>query len=390
MEKIIINEDFKNWLTPLTFQEIDNLKQSILTEGCRDALILWNGILIDGHNRYKICIENDIPYTTITKDFADKNEVLKWIDSNQLSRRNLTDEQRSFLYGRLSKINKQEGFKGNKYTNVVRDKMSLTTNQQSVAEDLGISTKTLQRDEQYTDAVEKIATTFGTDFKNKILAGQSNLTKQDTIAVSKMEPEKQQSIIDKIETGVAKNLKEAQHKEKIEEKKFEVLSMPDGIYDLVYCDPPWRYDFAETNNRQIENQYPTMSVEDICNMKLPILNDNCLLLMWATAPKLLEAIKVIDAWGFTYKTHAIWDKNIQGMGYWFRGQHELLLVATKGKYSPPEPEFRNSSVYTEQRTKHSTKPIYYYEWIEQAFKYSKKIELFSRNKRSEWEVWGNE
>lgn len=169
----------------------------------------------------------------------------------------------------------------------------------------------------------------------------------------------------------------------------KTVELPEGIFNIIYCDPPWQYDFAETDNRKIENQYPTMTVEELCELKLPTLATDCLLLMWATSPKLCEALKVIEAWGFTYKTHCIWDKGKIGMGYWFRGQHELLMVATKGNFSPPESDFRYSSVYREAREGHSVKPDFYYEWIDEAFKGSK-IELFARSKREGWEAWGNE
>lgn len=178
-------------------------------------------------------------------------------------------------------------------------------------------------------------------------------------------------------------IRESQHSDK------KPTELPEGIFNIIYCDPPWQYDFAETDNRKIENQYPTMTVEELCEMKLPTFATDCLLLMWATSPKLCEALQVVQAWGFNYKTHSIWDKEKIGMGYWFRGQHELLIVATKGNFSPPEPDYRNSSVYREAREGHSVKPSFYYDWIDSAFQGSK-IELFARSKREGWEAWGNE
>lgn len=105
-------------------------------------------------------------------------------------------------------------------------------------------------------------------------------------------------------------------------------------YQVIYADPPWRYDFSKSNSREIENQYPTMTVEEICALDVPS-STNSVLYLWATAPKLREALQVMDAWGFEYKSQMVWDKEILGMGYWFRGQHEILLVGTKGKFSPP-------------------------------------------------------
>lgn len=159
--------------------------------------------------------------------------------------------------------------------------------------------------------------------------------------------------------------------------------------NLVLADPPWRYDFAETDSRQIENQYPSATVEEIIDMS-PDTEPDCVLFMWATVAKLPEAMRVLDGWGFEYKTSAVWDKEKIGMGYWFRGQHELLLVATKGTFSPPDESVRVSSVFREARKKHSEKPECVYEWIETAFPQAKKLEMFCRNHRAGWEAVGNE
>lgn len=160
--------------------------------------------------------------------------------------------------------------------------------------------------------------------------------------------------------------------------------------NLVLADPPWKYDFAETDNRQVENQYPTATVSEIIDME-PETETDCVLFLWATVAKLTEALEVMDGWGFQYKTHAVWDKGKIGMGYWFRGQHELLLVGTKGQFSPPETDQRVSSVFNESRaSKHSKKPECVYKWIESAFPEAKKLEMFCREPRKGWEVFGNE
>jgi len=160
-------------------------------------------------------------------------------------------------------------------------------------------------------------------------------------------------------------------------------------YQIIYADPPWRYDFSKSDSREIENQYPTMSVDEICALNVPSTK-NAVLYLWATAPKLREALKVMESWGFEYKTHAIWDKKIIGMGYWFRGQHELLLVGVKGKYSPPTPSYRIPSVYEEKRSKHSKKPQAIKDHITGWTGNSSKLEMFARTKSMGWDVWGNE
>lgn len=162
-------------------------------------------------------------------------------------------------------------------------------------------------------------------------------------------------------------------------------------YEIILADPPWRYNFCRSPTRRIENQYPTLTVSQIelLGKSIPAAADSVLFL-WATAPKLLESLAVMEAWGFRYRTHAVWDKKIMGMGYWFRGQHELLLVGTKGKYSPPRPSDRISSVISHRRGRHSRKPTDVQVWIEKAFPHARKLELFARNRREGWAIWGDE
>ena len=183
-----------------------------------------------------------------------------------------------------------------------------------------------------------------------------------------------------------KDLREEKKRRDNESKP--AVGLPDGEFDLILADPPWRYDDA-TPNRKVENHYPTMCQEQLTDMEVPAAAD-CVLLMWATAPKVVEAIELIDAWGFEYKTQAVWDKQKIGMGYWFRGQHEILMVATKGNATPPDQNQRVSSVFSEKRGKHSEKPECVYEWIERAFGRSSKCELFARLTREGWKSWGNE
>lgn len=166
-------------------------------------------------------------------------------------------------------------------------------------------------------------------------------------------------------------------------------------YDVIYADPPWRYDFSKSDSRGV--QYETMGLNEIMSLRVPS-EDNSVLYIWTTAPKLLEALDVIDAWGFSYKTHAIWDKEKMGMGYWFRGQHELLLVATKGKFSPPQQDVRIGSVIRQKRGKHSQKPMSFRDMISKWFPDKRKLELFARGRDGffpnyeyeGWDVYGNE
>jgi N6-adenosine-specific RNA methylase IME4 len=136
-----------------------------------------------------------------------------------------------------------------------------------------------------------------------------------------------------------------------------------------------------------------MSVEEICAlapMVIDLAADDCVLFMWATAPKLREALAVIQAWGFEYKTHGIWRKRRLGMGYYFRSVHELLLVATRGSPGVPAAEDRPRSVFDGTHGRHSKKPFAAYLMIERMYPDARKIELFTRDQRAGWDVRGNE
>jgi N6-adenosine-specific RNA methylase IME4 len=164
-----------------------------------------------------------------------------------------------------------------------------------------------------------------------------------------------------------------------------------GTYDVILADPPWRYDFANGYRRAIENHYPTMANEEIQQLDVRSLaSPHAVLFLWATAPKLEEALDVMRAWGFKYVSNAVWDKEKMGMGHWFRMQHELLLIGRlKKTRSTPVPA-RQRSVFREARTTHSTKPQCVYEWIERGWPHANKLELFARRPRTGWDVWGNE
>jgi N6-adenosine-specific RNA methylase IME4 len=167
-----------------------------------------------------------------------------------------------------------------------------------------------------------------------------------------------------------------------------------GKYAVLYADPPWRYESGTTDgDRAIENHYPTLPLEEICALPVSdIAHDNAVLFLWATAPKLAEAMQVISAWGFSYRTEMIWLKDKIGMGYHVRAKHEPLLIAKRGVLPPPPTEARPESVVQAPRREHSAKPPKFYDLIDAMYPGVHKIELFARAPaaRPFWSVWGNQ
>jgi ParB-like chromosome segregation protein Spo0J len=96
MDKFKIDPEISKLIPPLATEELRGLELSIKQEGCRDALVVWceKGVLLDGHNRYRICKKQGVPFRTTTISFTGSEEAKKWVIRNQLARRNLTDFQR--------------------------------------------------------------------------------------------------------------------------------------------------------------------------------------------------------------------------------------------------------------------------------------------------------
>ena len=176
--------------------------------------------------------------------------------------------------------------------------------------------------------------------------------------------------------------------------QLEITETPDLAtlthFPILYVDPPWRYDHVESPDaRQIENHYPTMTAAELEALELPAADDS-VLLMWATSPKLAEAITLMGVWGFEYRTCMVWVKDRIGMGYYARQRHELLLIGKRGNLPVPDADRRPDSVQEYPRGPHSAKPHEFYDLIESMWPGTPKVELFARNRREGWASWGNQ
>ena len=185
LQEIVIDEEFRGLLPPLDGETYAQLEQNIIRNGCRDSLVLWGNILIDGHNRYEICLKHDIPFNTIVKDFAHREEALIWIISTQVSRRNLTPLQLSHFRGLHYHADKRiiggnlHGI--NQYNEDVRHSdaqpKSLPTKVR-LAEQYHVSPKTIERDAKVASAIETIGQTSPAA-RRMILTGETSIDKKN-------------------------------------------------------------------------------------------------------------------------------------------------------------------------------------------------------------------
>ena len=192
--------------------------------------------------------------------------------------------------------------------------------------------------------------------------------------------------------------KKFKHIKTQEVKKEKASSLPQGTYNVIYADPPWQYNNSIGKWGPANSHYSTMPTADICALSEKIelsIAENAVLFLWATNPFLEDALQVIDSWGFEYKTNIVWVKTeLQkpGSGFYVRGRHELLLIATKGSFTPLDQNISPpiGSVIESPVQEHSKKPGQIYEIIEKLYPKCNYIELFARNKKEGWQQWGDE
>jgi len=223
-----IKEEFKKLIPPLTPDEYKQLETNCIEEGIRDAIITWNGYIIDGHNRYKIAQDWQLSFKTISKNFDTEYDVVEWMLVNQLGRRNITPEQKSYLIGKKYENEKQ------KHGGAREQNVPLKT-AEKIGNEVGISHIQVKRNEQFAKGVDKM----NDDLKNVVLQGKSSLNKQDIQIIAKAEPtfiattEKQ--IIEK-----AKELKEQKAQEfkaKIEQRiEQKTQEQPISIDEQILFD----------------------------------------------------------------------------------------------------------------------------------------------------------
>ena len=383
--------------------EFDALRDDIAAHGVREPVVLFEGEILDGRNRYRAALAAgvDCPFQNY-----EGNDPAALVVSLNIHRRHLTESQRAMAAAKLA--NMPQGYRRDvePYANLQKVEAPLfpaeaftsspvLTSQSDAARMLNVSPRSVAN-------AKKVQDTAAPELVQAVEQGIASVSAAADVA--ELPVEQQAEIVAKGEKEIlaaAKTIRaqKASKSRVARLEKIEEISRGNQELDLsatfpvIYADPPWRYENPPLGggNREIENHYPTMSLEEICALPVSeMAATDAMLYMWATAPKLEECFKVITAWGFEYRTHMVWDKEKIGMGYHTRSQHELLLICKRGQIPPPEAGTQPSSVYREARGAHSAKPIFFYEMIEAAYPNLAKVELFCRSPREGWTVWGNQ
>jgi N6-adenosine-specific RNA methylase IME4 len=364
-EDLRIDEEFSALIPPLTDDERKQLEANLLAEGCRDPLVIWQkeGLLLDGHNRVRICREHHIAFDVRKISLPDRDAAKVWIIRNQFGRRNLTPYQRAELALKLEPLisaeAKENERRGGGSGPSGRQKSANPVNTRiKVAKAAGVSHDTIAKAkflDQHAD----------TETKRKLRTG---------------------------ETSINAAVKDIRRKQKRAGVTTKAAQVPSGKYRVIYADPPWEYGNAGlTEYGHAKSHYPTMPLDDLCAMPVQEwAEDDAVLFLWATSPMLENAFQVIRAWGFKYKTSFVWDKVKHNFGHYNSVRHEFLLVCTRGSCTPDAGKLFDSVQTIERSDRHSEKPEEFRKIIETLYTRGARLELFARAKHPGWSSFGNQ
>ena len=372
--ELTINNEFYNLIPPLSLEELNSLEASLKHEGCRDPLVVWNNTIIDGHHRYAICTKYDISFNVIEKpELETELDVKLWMINNQFSRRNLPTETRLALAYKFKEFEAEKA----------KERMQST--QFKTSDD----TASLPVGYPQDNSPELEST------KGKTLeiiaqkAGVSRATAEQYDAIQRKGTEEQKAEVAEGKASIKKVYTQIQKAERLEKNK--AAEWPKGKYRVIYADPPWQYGDERSGFGGATDHYNTMTMEDLKAMPVASLaENNSVLFLWGTAPLLPEAVELIEAWGFKYKTNIVWDKVRANLGNYTSVRHEHLFIATKGSGVPDNTTRVDSVQVVERVGRHSEKPEEFRNIIETLYTYGNKLELFARKSVEGWEVFGNE
>ena len=204
LEKLKIDPEFEKVIPPLTKDEYHQLEENILDDGrIMMPIAVWGDIIVDGHNRYRIAREyGDIPFSTTQLDFANRYEVIAWICKNQLGRRNLSDEQKTYLLGKRYSAEKQIEMlrdENGRFTPLGQNDPtgdSVRTSER-IAKEIGKSEKYVRRADEYARALD-LADSICPGVKKDILLGVINPTTKEVVALLKADEQELPNLIDEL------------------------------------------------------------------------------------------------------------------------------------------------------------------------------------------------
>jgi N6-adenosine-specific RNA methylase IME4 len=367
-------------LPAMSESEYTELRESIRLNGLRQPITLHpDGSILDGRHRAKACAELGIPVAMVRFEGED-SEALGFVLDLNLKRRHLSETQRAAVAAELATMRQGER------TDIASIEARLS--QPTAAELLNVSRSAVQRAQAVrARGVPELFEAIRHDKLAVSLAAQ----------LADMPAEQQLQALARIDAGerschVVVSERRTERARQIEEASSGVALNSFGrTFPILYADPPWRFEGpALTGSRVTELHYPTMSLTDICALPVhEIAAPDAVLFMWALPSMIPEALEVLTAWGFEWKTHGAWKKPRMSTGFWLRNTLEDIIIATRGNMVPPA--HVDAFLFEAPAGAHSEKPAIVRQRIVELYPDVARIELFARTAPAPgWFVWGHE
>ncbi|MBF0400746.1 MAG: hypothetical protein HQL90_08260 [Magnetococcales bacterium] len=394
---IVIDQQFKSLIPPLTVDEFGLLESSILAEGCRDPLVVWNGVLVDGHNRHEICTRHGIQFKTVERAFTDRDAVADWIDANQLGRRNLSPDAFKLLLGR--RYNRVK--KATAGAPVGNGNAKKQLDQFDPIVSIPPTTQSPSAIPAQTPAVvppKPVSTAAALAVQHGV--GEATVKRAAKFAAEvERSPRLQDAIAQNVPVlQVKRELKEEKREERRQENAAKIqetvatasqsILESDAKFSTIVIDPPW--DWSDEGDQdqlgRARPDYATMTLDQLMDLKIPA-DDDCHLYLWTTNRSMPKAFRLLEKWGFRYITCLTWVKPSFGMGNYFRGQTEHVLFGVRG--SLPLKRKDAGTVFHADRGPggHSSKPVGFLPLVESCSP-GPYLEMFSRSERTGWVAFG--
>jgi hypothetical protein len=315
--------------------EFDELVADIKANGLHEPIVVYEDRVLDGRNRSRACEAAGVEptYTVYTGD-----DPVAYVISLNLRRRHLDESQRAMVAAKLATLGHGGDRSSGKFA-----ACSVPTQEEAAAL-LNISERSVRsaREVQERGAPELVHAVERGAVSVSAAADVATLPKpeqQEIVARGKREILEAAKAIrgeearKRYEARIARNLEISARNSPMMERGQR--------YAVILADPAWDYRLYNEesgSSRAAAEQYPTMKLDEICALPVSDLaTDAAALFLWTTAPHLQESFQALAAWGFAYKTNAVWVKDKIGLGHFIRGQHEILLIATKGDMPCPLP-----------------------------------------------------
>jgi N6-adenosine-specific RNA methylase IME4 len=350
--------------------------------GLREPIVLYEGKILDGRNRYRVCRELGIEPRFV--DAIGDPYAFVWSTNGQ--RRDLVDDQRSLIWLYVNDASVE--------WRATQDAVRAEGDRKRSETQKGIP------------KAERGATDSGPTFRDyeakaSAVAAKAAGTNRGSVERMSTLRRRRPDLAVKVRSGEMKPTA-AMREMKKAEVKAKVAELPAGTHRIIYADPPWQYsderaglgagegqkDRASTAAR---DHYPTMPTSEICALDVVSLAaSDAVLFCWATFPLLPDALEVVQAWGFKYKTAFVWDKGRGTFGHYHTAEAELLLVCTRGSCTP-DIDAKEKQVQRWPRGAHSRKPLEAVAMIDRLYPHGPRIELFCRGEPpAGWVGWGAE